>query len=34
MVGVVVVDRGARPLVEERGLPYLAAYNLAYLGLS
>jgi orotate phosphoribosyltransferase len=35
VVGVaVVVDRGARPLVEERGLPYLAAYNLADLGLS
>ena len=30
VVGVaVVVDRGARPLVEERGLPYLAAYDLA-----
>lgn len=35
VVGVaVVVDRGARPLVEERGLPYLAAYDLADLGLS
>jgi orotate phosphoribosyltransferase len=35
VVGVaVVVDRGARRLVEERGLPYLAAYDLADLGLS
>jgi orotate phosphoribosyltransferase len=35
VVGVaVVVDRGARHLVEERGLPYLAAYDLADLGLS
>ncbi len=34
VVGVaVVVDRGARPLVEARGLPYLAAYDLADLGL-
>jgi orotate phosphoribosyltransferase len=29
----VVVDRGARPLVTERGLPYLAAYELSDLGL-
>ena len=29
----VVVDRGARPLVEERGLVYLAAYDMAELGL-
>jgi len=29
----VVVDRGARPYVEQRGLPYLAAYDLADLGL-
>jgi orotate phosphoribosyltransferase len=35
VVGVaVVVDRGARGLVESRGLPYLAAYDLADLGLS
>jgi orotate phosphoribosyltransferase len=35
VVGVaVVVDRGARRLVEERGLPYLAAYDLADLGRS
>ncbi len=35
VVGVaVVVDRGARPLIEERDLPYLAAYDLADLGLS
>jgi orotate phosphoribosyltransferase len=35
VVGVaVVVDRGARPLVEERGLPYLAAYDLADLDVS
>lgn len=35
VVGVaVIVDRGARGLVEERGLPYLAAYDLADLGLS
>jgi orotate phosphoribosyltransferase len=35
VVGVaVVVDRGARHVVEERGLPYLAAYDLADLGLS
>ncbi|MDR2987690.1 MAG: orotate phosphoribosyltransferase [Nocardiopsaceae bacterium] len=35
VVGVaVVVDRGARALVEARGLPYLAAYELADLGLS
>lgn len=35
VVGVaVVVDRGARSLVEERGFPYLAAYDLADLGLS
>ena len=35
VVGVaVVVDRGARPLVQERGLPYFAAYELADLGLS
>jgi orotate phosphoribosyltransferase len=35
VVGVaVVVDRGARSLVEERGLPYLAAYDLADLGVS
>ena len=34
VVGVaVVVDRGARPLVEERGLSYLAAYEMADLGL-
>jgi hypothetical protein len=34
-VGVaVVVDRGARSLVEERGFPYLAAYDVADLGLS
>lgn len=30
----VVVDRGARSLVEERGLVYLAAFGLADLGLS
>jgi len=30
----VVVDRGARPYVEERGLTYLAAFDLADLGLS
>jgi orotate phosphoribosyltransferase len=29
----VVVDRGARSLVEERGLAYLAAYDVADLGL-
>ncbi|MGN6793357.1 MAG: orotate phosphoribosyltransferase [Streptosporangiaceae bacterium] len=35
VVGVaVVVDRGARPLVQERGLPYFAAYELTDLGLS
>jgi len=35
VVGVaVVVDRGARPLIEERGLTYLAAFELADLGLS
>jgi len=35
VVGVaVVVDRGARQRVEERGLTYLAAYDLADLGLS
>ncbi len=35
VVGVaVVVDRGARSLVEERGFPYLAAFDLADLGLS
>jgi orotate phosphoribosyltransferase len=35
VVGVaVVVDRGARSLVEERGFPYLAAYDVADLGLS
>jgi orotate phosphoribosyltransferase len=35
VVGVaVVVDRGARQRVEHRGLPYLAAYELADLGLS
>lgn len=35
VVGVaVVVDRGARELVEERGLPYFAAYDLADLGLA
>jgi orotate phosphoribosyltransferase len=35
VVGVaVVVDRGARAAVEERGLPYLAAFELADLGLS
>jgi orotate phosphoribosyltransferase len=34
VVGVaVVVDRGARAAVEERGLPYIAAYDLADLGL-
>jgi orotate phosphoribosyltransferase len=34
VVGVaVVVDRGARPVVEERGLSYLAAYEMADLGL-
>jgi orotate phosphoribosyltransferase len=34
VVGVaVVVDRGARAAVEERGLPYLAAFELADLGL-
>ena len=30
----VVVDRGARERVEERGLPYFAAYDLSDLGLS
>jgi orotate phosphoribosyltransferase len=30
----VVVDRGARRAVERRGLPYLAAFDLAELGLS
>ena len=30
----VVVERGARPRVAERGLPYRAAYELADLGLS
>ncbi len=30
----VVVDRGARAAVERRGLPYLAAFNLADLGLA
>jgi orotate phosphoribosyltransferase len=30
----VVVDRGAREHVERRGLPYLAAFDLAELGLS
>lgn len=35
VVGVaVVVDRGAREQVERRGLPYLAAFDLADLGLS
>ena len=35
MVGVaVVIDRGARAYVAERGLPYLAAFDLADLGLS
>jgi orotate phosphoribosyltransferase len=35
VVGVaVVVDRGARAVVEQRGLPYLAAFELADLGLS
>jgi len=35
VVGVaVVVDRGARDHVERRGLPYLAAFELADLGLS
>ena len=35
VVGVaVVVDRGARPYIEERGLTYLAAFDLADLGLS
>lgn len=35
VVGVaVVVDRGARAAVEQRGLPYLAAFELADLGLS
>jgi orotate phosphoribosyltransferase len=35
VVGVaVVVDRGARGQVERRGLPYLAAFDLADLGLS
>ena len=35
VVGVaVVVERGARPRVEEARLPYLAAYELADLGLS
>ena len=35
VVGVaVVVDRGARAAVDRRGLPYLAAYELAELGLS
>jgi orotate phosphoribosyltransferase len=29
----VVVDRGARAAVEQRGLPYLAAYDLGELGL-
>lgn len=34
VVGVaVIVDRGAGPVIEERGLPYLAAYTLADLGL-
>jgi len=34
VVGVaVVVDRGARPRVTERGLPYLAAFEAADLGL-
>jgi orotate phosphoribosyltransferase len=35
VVGVaVVIDRGARQKVEERGLPYLAAYDLADLALT
>jgi orotate phosphoribosyltransferase len=35
VVGVaVVVERGARPTVTERGLPYLAAFELSDLGLS
>lgn len=29
----VIVDRGAGPAIKERGLPYLAAYTLADLGL-
>ncbi len=34
VVGVaVIVDRGAGPAIEERGLPYRAAYSLADLGL-
>ena len=34
VVGVaVVVDRGARPMIEERGLTYRAAFDLAELGL-
>ncbi len=35
VVGVaVVVERGARPRIIERGLPYLAAYELSDLGLA
>jgi orotate phosphoribosyltransferase len=35
VVGVaVIVERGAAPKVEEAGLPYLAAYSLADLGLA
>jgi orotate phosphoribosyltransferase len=34
VVGVaVIVERGAAPLIEENGLKYLAAYQLAELGL-
>jgi orotate phosphoribosyltransferase len=35
VVGVaVIVERGAAPAIEEAGLPYLAAYSLADLGLA
>jgi orotate phosphoribosyltransferase len=35
VVGVaVVVERGAAPRIEAEGLPYVAAYQLADLGLS
>ena len=34
VVGIaVVVERGARPKIAERGLPYLAAFEVADLGL-
>jgi orotate phosphoribosyltransferase len=35
VVGVaVIVERGARPAIDAEGLPYIAAYELADLGLT